>query len=99
LRQLPTTKSAHGSFRTDGSPTSRPLRAWKNPDERSLDPVVRGSAKLRFASKIQVQRSLARKATGFTLFEFGMSRKWLELLKQIAPGLKRAAVLRDGAGR
>ena len=33
--------------------------------------------------------SLARpggNATGFTMFEFGMSGKWLELLKQIAPG-------------
>jgi putative ABC transport system substrate-binding protein len=41
--------------------------------------------------------SLARpggNATGFTIFEYGMSGKWLELLKQIAP-LKRAAVLRD----
>jgi ABC-type uncharacterized transport system substrate-binding protein len=36
-------------------------------------------------------------ATGFTQFEYGMSGKWLELLKQIAPGLKRAAVLRDAA--
>jgi putative ABC transport system substrate-binding protein len=34
-------------------------------------------------------------ATGFTGFEYGMSGKWLELLKQVAPGLKRAAVLRD----
>ena len=44
--------------------------------------------------------SLARpggNATGFTMFEFGMSGKWLELLKQIAPGVKRAAVLRDPA--
>jgi putative ABC transport system substrate-binding protein len=44
--------------------------------------------------------SLARpggNATGFTLFEFGMSGKWLELLKEIAPGLKRVAVLRDAA--
>ena len=35
--------------------------------------------------------SLARpggNATGFTLFEFGMSGKWLELLKQVAPGLR-----------
>ena len=40
--------------------------------------------------------SLARPggdATGFTQFEYGMSGKWLELLKQIAPGLKRAAIL------
>ena len=44
--------------------------------------------------------SLARpggNATGFTMFEYGMSGKWLELLKQIAPGVTRAAVLRDPA--
>jgi len=36
-------------------------------------------------------------ATGFTLFEYGMSGKWLELLKEIAPRVMRAAVLRDPA--
>jgi len=36
-------------------------------------------------------------ATGFTIFEYGMSGKWLELLKQIAPRVTRAAVLRDPA--
>ena len=35
--------------------------------------------------------------TGFTNFEYGVSAKWLELLKQVAPGVKRAAVLRDPA--
>ena len=42
--------------------------------------------------------SLARpggNATGFALFEFSLSAKWLELLKQIVPGVTRAAVLRD----
>src|SRR5262249_47888476 len=34
-------------------------------------------------------------ATGFTMFEHGLSGKWLELLKQIAPGTTRAVVLRD----
>jgi putative ABC transport system substrate-binding protein len=34
-------------------------------------------------------------ATGFMLFEFSLSGKWLELLKEIAPGVTRAAVLRD----
>ena len=34
-------------------------------------------------------------ASGFTLFEFGFSGKWLELLKEITPGVKRAAILRD----
>jgi putative ABC transport system substrate-binding protein len=44
--------------------------------------------------------SLARpggNATGFTIFEYSMSGKWLELLKEIAPGVTRAAVLRDPA--
>ena len=36
-------------------------------------------------------------ATGFTMFEYGMSVKWLELLKEIAPHLTRVAVLRDPA--
>ena len=42
--------------------------------------------------------SLARpggNATGFMTGEYSMSGKWLELLKQIAPGVTRAAVLRD----
>ena len=37
-------------------------------------------------------------ATGFTQFEFGISAKWLELLKQIAPSLTRVAVIRDPMG-
>jgi len=44
--------------------------------------------------------SLARpggNATGFIAFEYGLSGKWLELLKQIAPSLTRVAVLRDPA--
>jgi len=42
--------------------------------------------------------SLARpggNATGFMSFEYGLSAKWLEVLKQIAPRVTRAAVLRD----
>jgi ABC-type uncharacterized transport system substrate-binding protein len=42
--------------------------------------------------------SLARpgsNATGFTTFEYGIAAKWLELLKEIAPTVKRVAVLRD----
>jgi putative tryptophan/tyrosine transport system substrate-binding protein len=53
----------------------------------ALDPVAAGFVD-----------SLARpggNATGFTQFEFAMSGKWLELLKQIAPGVKRVAVVRD----
>ena len=33
--------------------------------------------------------------TGFTAFEYGISGKWLELLKEIMPSVKRVAVLRD----
>jgi putative ABC transport system substrate-binding protein len=42
--------------------------------------------------------SLARpggNTTGFSAFEYSLSGKWLELLKEIAPNLKRAAVVRD----
>jgi putative ABC transport system substrate-binding protein len=44
--------------------------------------------------------SLARpegNATGFLQFEYSLAGKWLELLKEIAPGVKRAAILRDAA--
>jgi putative tryptophan/tyrosine transport system substrate-binding protein len=43
-------------------------------------------------------KSLARpggNATGFTNFEYGLSAKWLQLLKEVAPGVTRVAVLRD----
>ena len=36
-------------------------------------------------------------ATGFLMFEYSLTGKWLELLKEIAPNLTRAAVLRDPA--
>jgi len=54
-----------------------------------VDPVANGFVE-----------SLARpagNATGFTIFEYGLGGKWLELLKEIAPGVTRAAVLRDPA--
>jgi len=44
--------------------------------------------------------SLARPGgniTGFTLFEYGMSGKWAELLQQIVPGVTQVAVIRDQA--
>jgi putative ABC transport system substrate-binding protein len=43
-------------------------------------------------------QSLARpggNATGFMQFEYSLSGKWLELLKEMVPGVRRAAVLRD----
>jgi putative tryptophan/tyrosine transport system substrate-binding protein len=44
--------------------------------------------------------SLARpggNVTGFSLFDYGIGAKWLELLKEIAPNVTRAAILRDPA--
>lgn len=44
--------------------------------------------------------SLARpggNATGFSIFDYNIAGKWLELLKQIAPGVGRVAVIRDPA--
>ena len=44
--------------------------------------------------------SLARpggNATGFTPIEYGMASKWLELLKEIAPSVTRAGVIREAA--
>src|SRR5439155_20416398 len=49
---------------------------------------------------IWIAFSIARpggNATGFTSFEFSMSGKWLELLKEIAPRVARVAVIRDPA--
>ncbi len=48
----------------------------------------------------QYVASLARpggNVTGFTLFEYSISGKWLELLKQVAPRISQAAILRDAA--
>jgi len=76
-----------------GSPTLGPLlqatRAVPVVFVAAIDPVGAGYVD-----------SLARpggNATGFTFIEYGMSGKWLELLKEIAPRVTRAAVLRDSA--
>src|SRR5215468_2961397 len=44
--------------------------------------------------------SLARPGgniTGFAVYDYSIGGKWLELLKEIAPGMRRAAVIRDAA--
>jgi len=76
---------------TSGFSTIRPLL-----DATSTIPIV-------FANVVDpvgagFVASLARPGgtvTGFASYEFGFPIKWLELLKQIAPGVTRAAVLRD----
>jgi len=57
---------------------------------QNIDPVGNGNVE-----------SLSRpgtNATGFTQFEYSLSAKWLELLREIAPGIKRVAVCRDFDG-
>jgi ABC-type uncharacterized transport system substrate-binding protein len=75
------------------SPTVAALRATTRTIPivfaQTIDPVGSGFVE-----------SLARPGgniTGFTPFEYGMSGKWVELLKDIAPDIKRVAVLRDPA--
>jgi putative ABC transport system substrate-binding protein len=56
---------------------------------QAIDPVGAGAV-----------ASLSRpggNATGFTQFEYSLSGKWPELLKEISPGVKRVAVLRDSS--
>jgi ABC-type uncharacterized transport system substrate-binding protein len=57
---------------------------------QGIDPVGAGNVE-----------SLARpggNATGFTQFEYSLSGKWLELLKEVVPGVTRTAVVRDPDG-
>ena len=70
-------------------PCCRQPAPCRSCSRRSIDPVGAGFVK-----------SLARpggNATGFIQFEYGLSGKWLELLKEIAPEVKRVGVLRDPA--
>jgi putative ABC transport system substrate-binding protein len=53
------------------------------------DPVANG-----FVASLAQPRG---NATGFTIYEYGTSAKWIELLKEIAPHVTRAGVLRDPA--
>jgi putative ABC transport system substrate-binding protein len=47
------------------------------------------------AGYVQSLASPGGNATGFTGFEYAFAGKWLELLKEIAPAVKRAAILRE----
>ena len=86
-------------FTTGAAPTAAMLRATRSVPivfVAVIDPVGAGWV-----------NSLARpggNATGFTNFEYSMGAKWLELLKEMAPAVTRAAVIRDpdlsvGAGQ
>jgi putative ABC transport system substrate-binding protein len=76
---------------TSGSVTVRPVQQATRTVPivfvQTVDPVGSGYVD-----------SMARpggNTTGFTQFEYSLSGKWLELLKEIVPGVTRAAVIRD----
>ena len=54
---------------------------------QSVDPVGAG-----FVTSLSRPKG---NTTGFMQFEYGLSAKWLELLKEIVPGLARVGVIRD----
>jgi putative ABC transport system substrate-binding protein len=57
---------------------------------QAVDPVGAGL--------VQSLSRPGRNITGFTQFEYGLSGKWLELLKEVAPRIARVAVVRDQVG-
>jgi len=78
--------------------------AYTSPAVAALQQTM-PSVPIVFASVIDpvgagIVETLARpggNATGFTVFEYGIAGKWLELLKEIAPAVTRAAIIRDPA--
>ena len=65
---------------------------WKHPHS---EVVVANVADPVGAGWVQSLVRPAGNATGFTNFEYSLGGKWLEILKQMAPGITRAAVLRS----
>ncbi len=57
---------------------------------QNIDPVGSGN--------VESLSQPGTNATGFTQFEYSLSAKWLELLREIVPGVKRVAVCRDFDG-
>jgi ABC-type uncharacterized transport system substrate-binding protein len=65
---------------------------------RSVPIVLVGASDPVGAGLITILARPGGNLTGFTTFEYGFSGKWLELLKQVAPAVTRAAFLRDPSG-
>ena len=87
-------------------PHSRPTSSWSH-GTSTVGPLLQATRAVPIVFPVISDpigsgfvESLARpggNVTGFTTFEYGLSAKWLELLKEMAPGVTRAAVLRDAA--
>ena len=99
---MPTTFATRGGIGRAGA-RRHPVCYW----HRNLAPLLQATRTVPIVFTVVIDpvgagfvASLARpggNATGFLMFEYGLSGKWLELLKQIAPGVTRVAVLRDPA--
>ena len=66
---------------------------------RTVPIVFVGVADLVGGGLVASLASLGGNTTGFTVYEYAISGKWLELLKEVAPHIQRAAILRDSAMR
>jgi putative ABC transport system substrate-binding protein len=64
---------------------------------RTIPIVLANAADPVAAGWVQSLAQPGGNVTGFTNFEYSLGGKWIELLKQIAPGITRAAVLRNAA--
>src|ERR1700732_5145903 len=78
-----------------GAATDDPRRADRVPDRRRSG--RRGLGRQPGAAWADSVPRPGATATGFMELEYSMGGKWLELLKEIAPSVTRAAVLRDTA--
>jgi putative ABC transport system substrate-binding protein len=74
-----------------GSPIMRPLLRTT----RSIPIVFVSVADPVAAGFVENLARPGGNATGFALFEYSISAKWLELLRQVSPTVTRAAVIRD----
>ena len=77
---------------TSGPPTAALQRAT-----RTIPSCSRWSSIRSAAGSSLAWRGRAATSPGSCTFEFSVAGKWLELLKQIAPGVTRAPVVRDPA--
>ena len=92
---LQESRLARGTQRADRHPLGRKTMSTSTADTRqSLVSLAPDVALGRWGAVDSLDRP-GGSTTGFMLFEYSLSGKWVDLLKQIAPNVTRAAVIRD----
>lgn len=76
---------------TSGSTTTGPLLQANN----TVPVVFTGAVDPMGAGLVESLSQPGGNATGFMMFDYSLSGKWLEILKQVAPGVTRAGIIRD----